>query len=300
MRIGVIFPCNEIGGDNGAIRDYVQAAEELGFAHFEVFDHVVGQPGDYAGRLWREPFVMLGYLAALTERIELATGIIILPQRQTALVAKQAAEVDLWSNERLRLGLGVGWNPFEYDALDQDFHTRGKRMDAQMEALRTLWSAKVVDVAVDGERIAAGGLDPLPTRQIPLWVGGRSKAALRRAVTKSQGWLSNFQDHLENDREGFLEARGELEAAAGGALPDGFGIETWTSPGRTDPDTWAAEAAEWADLGVTHLSLRTDESRNNALTAANPGGGQGPLKNVDEHVALLTAYAEAVDVRGEV
>ncbi|MGD9751049.1 MAG: TIGR03619 family F420-dependent LLM class oxidoreductase [Acidimicrobiia bacterium] len=287
MRIGVVFPSNEIGGDTGAVRAFAQAAEDLGYAHLEAFDHVVGQPGDYAGRLWREPFVLFGYLAALTERIELATGIIILPQRQTALAAKQAAEVDLWSNGRLRLGLGVGWNAFEFEALNQDFTRRGRRMDAQIAALRTLWSAKVVDVdiAIGDEHVHGGGLDPLPGRQIPIWIGGRSPAAYRRAVTLGQGWLSNFQDHLANDREAFVAAKAELEAAAGGTLPAGFGIESWTSPGRTDPDTWAGEAAGWAELGVTHLSLRTDESRRDQPVQP---------RSLDEHLDLLRRYAEAV------
>lgn len=293
MRIGVIFPCNEIGGDTGAVRAYVQAAEDLGFDHVEVFDHVVGEPNNYAGRLWREPFVLLGYLAAITTRIELATGIIILPQRQTALVAKQAAEVDLWSDGRLRLGLGVGWNPFEYDALGQDFHTRGRRMDQQIDALRTLWSAQVVDVSVDvgpaTETIAGGGMDPRPGGEIPIWIGGRSDAALKRAVTKGQGWLSNFQDHLANDRDAFLASMADLRAAAGGSLPSGFGVETWTSPGRTDPDTWADEAAEWETLGATHLSLRTDESRNEVM-----GGVLAAPRTVDEHIDLLTRYAQAL------
>lgn len=287
MRIGVIFPSNEIGGDNGAVTAYAQAAEELGYAHIEVFDHVVGQPGDYAGRLWREPFVMFGYLAAITSRIELATGIIILPQRQTALAAKQAAEVDLWSDGRLRLGLGVGWNPFEFDALDRDFTRRGRRMDQQIAAMRTLWSAPVVDVEVPigNEVIKGGGLDPRPTRQIPIWIGGRSPAAYRRAVTLGQGWLSNFQDHLANDREAFIAAKAEVTAAAGGRLPDGFGVESWTSPGRTDPDGWAAEVAGWTELGVTHLSLRTDESRRDQPVVT---------RSADEHITLLRRYAEAV------
>ena len=286
MDIGVIFPCNEIGGDTGAIRAYAHAAEDLGYAHFEVFDHVVGEPDNYAGRLWREPFVLLGYIAAMTERIELATGIIILPQRQTALVAKQAADLDLLSDGRLRLGLGVGWNPFEYEALDQDFSTRGKRMDTQIAALRTLWSAQVVDVEIGSERIHGGGLDPRPERDIPIWIGGRSSAAMRRAVGLNQGWLSNFQDHLENDRDDFLEAKTQLETAAGGTLPEGFGIEVWTSPGRTDPSTWAEEASEWSRLGVTHLSLRTDESRNDSA--------KGGERTIDEHIALLNAYSEAL------
>lgn len=285
MRIGVIFPSNEIGADTGAIRTYTEAAEALGYAHIEVFDHVVGQPDNYAGRLWREPLVLLGWMAGLTTEIELATGIIILPQRQTALAAKQAAEVDLLSDGRLRLGLGVGWNPFEYRALDQDFTTRGRRMDDQIDALRTLWSAQIVDVAVGGEIITDGGLDPRPERPIPIWIGGRSTAALDRAVTRGDGWLSNFQDHLAADRPEFEQALAALEAAAGGSLPTGFGLETWTSPGRTDPDTWSDEASEWAELGVTHLSIRTDESRAGAL---------GDARTVDEHVALLESYADAV------
>jgi probable F420-dependent oxidoreductase len=285
MRIGVVFPSNEIGGDTGAVRAFAQAAESLGYAHLEAFDHVVGQPGDYAGRLWREPFVLFGYLAAITSRIELATGIIILPQRQTALAAKQAAEVDLWSDGRLRLGLGVGWNAFEFEALDQDFTRRGKRMDAQIAAMRTLWSSSVVDVEVGDEIVKGGGIDPLPRRQIPIWIGGRSAAAYKRAVTLGQGWLSNFQDHLANDREAFIAAKAELVAAAGGALPAGFGIETWTSPARTAPDTWAAEVDGWADLGVTHISLRTDESRRDQPVRPS---------SVDLHIDLLTRYAEAV------
>ncbi|MDG2113794.1 MAG: TIGR03619 family F420-dependent LLM class oxidoreductase [Actinomycetota bacterium] len=288
MNIGVVFPCNEIGGDTGAIRAYTEAAEDLGFAHFEVFDHVVGEPDNYAGRLWREPFVLLSYLAAITERIELVTGIIILPQRQTALAAKQVADLDLLSDGRLRLGLGVGWNPFEYEALDQDFSRRGRRMDEQIAALRTLWSQQVVDVDIEigNEHIHGGGVHPVPGREIPIWIGGRSDAAMRRAVTGNQGWLSNFQDHLGNDRDDFIAAKAQLVAAAGGQLPAGFGIEAWTSPGRTDPDTWASEAAEWKALGVTHLSLRTDESRNN-----QPPGNE---RSLDEHIALLSSYQEAL------
>ena len=158
-------------------------------------------------------------------------------------------------------------------------------MDAQIGAMRTLWAEAECDVAVGNEMVKGGGMDPRPTRAIPIWIGGRSPAALKRAVTLGQGWLSNFQDHLANDRADYVEARAQLEAAAGGTLPAGFGIEAWTSPGRTSPDTWATEAAEWATLGVTHLSLRTDESRRDLPTQP---------RTVDEHIELLTRYAEAV------
>jgi len=285
VRTGVVFPQTEIGPRPADVRRYVETAERL--------EHAGREPklwGPYTERdPFHEPFVLFGYLAALTTTSELDTAIIILPQRQTALAAKQAAEVDLWSGGRLRLGLGVGWNPFEFDALDQDFTRRGRRMDAQIAAMRTLWSAKVVDVTIGDEVIRGGGLDPLPERQIPIWIGGRSAAAYRRAVTLGQGWLSNFQDHLANDREAFVAAKAELVAAAGGSLPDGFGIESWTSPGRTSPDGWAAEVDGWAELGVTHLSLRTDESRRDQPVRPS---------SVDLHIDLMARYAEAVGLTG--
>ena len=143
MQIGIILPQNEIGDDPEAIRDFAAVAEDEGFKHVVAFDHVVGRD-DYASQPFHEPFVLFGFLAACTRTIELVTGIIILPQRQTALAAKQAAEVDMLSGGRLRLGLGVGWNPLEYEALGEDFHTRGKRMDAQIPLMQTLWTGKSI------------------------------------------------------------------------------------------------------------------------------------------------------------
>src|SRR5258708_14783188 len=147
MNIGVVFPQTEIGADRGAIRSYAQRVEELGFTHLLAYDHVLGADPE-VHRPWRgpydvdttfhEPFVLFGYLAAITE-LELVTGIIVLPQRQTALVAKQAAEVDVLTNGRFRLGVGAGWNAVEFDALGKDFATRGRRMDEQIELLRRLW-----------------------------------------------------------------------------------------------------------------------------------------------------------------
>ena len=188
MQIGIILPQNEIGDDPGAIREFAQAAEDEGFAHAVAFDHVLGKD-DYASMPFHEPFVLFGFLGACTRSIELVTGIIIMPQRQTALVAKQAAEVDMLSGGRLRLGLGVGWNPLEYQAMGEDFHTRGKRMDAQIPLLRRLWTERHVTAELGREQLADVGLNPPAIRDIPIWLGGKGPAAVRRAVTWGSGLI---------------------------------------------------------------------------------------------------------------
>src|SRR5215470_7812153 len=179
MQIGVTFPQTEIGADPVAIRDYAQAAEGAGYGHLAVFDHVLGadptnRPGwqKYTSQhMFHEPFVLFGYLAALT-KLELVTDVIILPQRQTALVAKQAAEVDVLTGGRLRLGVGLGWNYVEYDALGEDFKTRGRRCDEQIAVLRALWRDPVVTFSGPYHTIDAAGLNPLPLqRPIPIWLG---------------------------------------------------------------------------------------------------------------------------------
>ena len=170
MQIGIILPQNEIGDDPGAIREFSATAEDEGFEHVVAFDHVVGKD-DYASQPFHEPFVLFGFIAACTRTIELVTGIIILPQRQTALAAKQAAEVDMLSGGRLRLGLGVGWNPLEYEALGEDFHTRGKRMDAQIPLMQRLWSERHVTAELGREHFDEVGLNPPAIRSIPIWLG---------------------------------------------------------------------------------------------------------------------------------
>ena len=187
MRIGVVFPQTELGGDVGAVRAYGEAVDELGFAHILAYDHVVGADptvhapwtGPYdVHTTFHEPFVMFGYLAAVTS-LELVTGIIILPQRQTVLVAKQAAEVDLLTEGRFRLGVGVGWNAVEYEALGKDFSDRGRRYDEQVEVMRRLWTEEAVTHDGPYERITAAGLAPLPVqRPIPVWFGGQSARRL--------------------------------------------------------------------------------------------------------------------------
>src|SRR6266516_4401442 len=189
MRIGVVFPQTEIGPDRGAVRAYAEAARDLGFAHLLAYDHVVGaDPSQHPGwsgpytheTLFHEPFVLFGYVAALAPELELVTGVIILPQRQTVLVAKQAAEVDVLTGGRFRLGIGIGWNHVEYEALGQDFRTRAPRFEEQIALLRRLFQEPVVTCEGRFDRITAAGINPLPLqRPIPLWIGGSAEPALR-------------------------------------------------------------------------------------------------------------------------
>ena len=184
MRVGASFPTTAIGHDSGAVREFVQTAEGLGYDHIRVLDHVMGADPAYHPEVpefyythesvIREPCTLMAYMAALTTRVELVTGILILPQRQTALVAKQAAEVDVLSGGRLRLGIGVGWNPVEFEALGEDFRNRGQRVEEQIEVLRLLWTHDVVNFHGKWHDITAAGINPLPTqRPIPIWIGAR-------------------------------------------------------------------------------------------------------------------------------
>ena len=180
MHIGVVFPQTEIGADRALLKQYAQAAEEVGYSHLLAYDHVLGaNPASRPG--WRapyihldefhEPLVLFGYLAGLTQRLELVTGIIILPQRQTVLLAKQAVEVDLLSGGRLRLGIGIGWNPVEYEALGENFRNRGRRSEEQVEVIRKLWSEPLVTFAGQWHTITDAGINPRPDRRIPIWFG---------------------------------------------------------------------------------------------------------------------------------
>jgi probable F420-dependent oxidoreductase len=198
MRIGVVFPQTELGGDVGAVRAYAQRAGELGFTHVLAYDHVVGaDPAVHAGwdgpydvhTTFHEPMVLYGYLAAVTS-MELVTGILILPQRQTVLMAKQAAEVDLLTGGKFRLGVGIGWNRVEYQALGQDFSTRGRRLEEQITLLRRLWTEQTVTFSGASDQVTGPGLAPMPVqRPIPVWVGAHSPRAYRRAGRLADGWF---------------------------------------------------------------------------------------------------------------
>jgi len=284
VQIGVTFPQTEIGADPVAIRDYAQAAEELGYSHLLAFDHVLGadptnRPGwqRYSHRhMFHEPFVLFGYLAALT-KLELVTGVIILPQRQTALVAKQAAEVDVLTGGKLRLGIGVGWNEVEYEALDKDFHQRGRAIEEQVEVLRLLWSQEVVSYTGKFHKITEAGLNPLPVhRSIPIWIGGGTEVVLKRIARLGDGWFPQGKPN-EQMHATFERLRGYIREA--GRDPASVGIEARVSVSEGNLDELVRLTNAWRDLGATHATINTM--------------GVGYTKP-DEHIEAIRRYKEAI------
>lgn len=287
MKIGLIYPQTELQGDPAAVRKIGLAAEEIGYDHLLAYDHVVGahherQPppsGPYTDKHpFHDPLVMFGYLAAITQRIELVTGVIILPQRQTALVARQAADVDLLSGGRLRLGVGIGWNKVEYDSLGQDFHTRGKRMGEQVTLLRELWSQPVVDFTGTFDRVDRATLNPRPHRQIPLWMGGFSEPALRRAAKMADGFI--FVDGASDAADLLTKLRGFL--ADEGRVVDQFGLQCNMLNAKS-PEAVVERASQWRDAGGTHAAVVTM--------------GQG-LETADQHVDYARRTADALRTAG--
>jgi probable F420-dependent oxidoreductase len=284
MQIGVTFPQTEIGADPLVVRDYAQAAEGLGYSHLVAFDHVLGadpthRPGwrGYTRRdMFHEPFVLFGYLAALTH-LELVPAVIILPQRQTALVAKQAAEVDILTGGKLRLGVGVGWNPVEYEALGMNFHTRGRVVEEQIEVMRLLWSQEIVSFKGRYHTITEAGLNPLPIRRsIPIWLGGSADTLLRRAARLGDGW---FPQGYPDDQMGETLARLRSYTREAGRDPATLGIEARLTIRDTDLDEWVRQTEAWQKLGATHISINT------------MGAG---FKSPDEHIDAIRRYKEAI------
>lgn len=270
MRIGVTFPQTEFGNDPAALRDYAQAVEGLGYTHFLAYDHVLGADTsvrpDWAGPYtaetpFHEVFVLLGYVAAVTSTLELVTGVVILPQRQTALVAKQAAEVDVLSGGRMRLGIGVGWNAVEYEALDKEFSNRGERSEEQIALLRALWTEPVITFEGRWERVTAAGINPLPVqRPIPVWIGGYVEATLRRVGAMGDGWFPREGQAPDAAMRASVE-RLRGYASAAGRDPAAIGLEPRMNAGRGDPDQWRAYADGWRALGATHLTVNTMNNR---------------------------------------
>jgi probable F420-dependent oxidoreductase len=285
VNIGVVFPQTELGGDVVAVRAYGQAVSGLGFTHILAFDHVLGAdptvhapwtgPYDVA-TTFHEPFVMFGFLAAITQ-LELVTGVVILPQRQTALAAKQAAEVDLLTSGRFRFGVGIGWNPVEYEALGQRFDRRGRRLEEQVELLRALWTTPSLTFSGEFHRVTGAGLAPLPVqRPIPIWMGGNSSAAHRRIGRMADGWFPLIRPGADLDA-----ALDTVRAAAvnAGRDPAAIGMEGQVIWDPDDVERFVRQVGKWSDAGATHLCVNTM--------------GLG-LASVDEHVVALEAVSSAL------
>ncbi len=286
MQLGAIFPQTEIGADPVAVRDFAQAAEDLGYEHLLVFDHVLGadaskresweRPYSHTS-MFHEPFVLFGYLAAFTETIQMTTGILILPQRQTALVAKQAAAVDVLTGGRLRLGIGIGWNEVEYEALGENFANRGRRSEEQIEVMRLLWTQDVVNFQGRYHKITHAGINPLPVQKpIPIWIGGGAPKVVERIGRLADGWFPQFQPDSAG-QEQIAQMREFAKAA--GRDPNAIGIEGRISFGDGDPDAWNKAAAAWDEAGATHLSVNTMRA-----------GLEGP----DQHIDAIRRFKEAV------
>ncbi len=265
MKIGLVYPQTEFGSDPSAIRDYAQLAEELGFTHILAYDHVLGanpdRPGGWHGPYtFRHPFIepvaLFSYMAAFTSRIQFTTGIVILPQRQTALFAKQTASLDVLCKGRLRVGVGLGWNEVEYVALDEDFHTRGKRLEEQVAVLRQLWTQPLVNFSGRWHTIPDAGLNPLPLQQpIPLWFGGTAPAALRRAARLADGWLINTVRKTADVMPSLDLIWRTLDE--NGRSRSDFGLEARLAYGDGDPLVWDDQIEAWKAAGMTHLSFNT-------------------------------------------
>ena len=285
MQIGAVYPQTELPPDPGAVRAYVQAVEDLGYRHVLAYDHVLGaDPAAYPGwsgpydvsTTFHEPFVFFGFLAGIST-LELVTGIIIAPQRQTALVAKQAAEVDILTGGKFRLGLGIGWNRVEYEALGQDFATRGQREEEQVPLLRRLWTERSVTHEGRFDKVIGAGLAPLPVqRPVPVWLGGSSDPAYRRAGRLADGWFPQVQPgpDLEHARAVVAQA-----ARAAGREPSALGMEGRVGFGPGGAEAVAEQAKRWEEAGATHIAINT------------MGAG---LSGVDGHQKALGLVAQAL------
>lgn len=287
MKIGLIYPQTELGGDPIAVREIGLAAEALGFDHLLAYDHVLGATHDREPKLngpytdkqpFHDPLVMFGYLSAITQRIGFATGILILPQRQTALVARQAADVALLSDDRLRLGVGLGWNYVEYEALGQDFATRGKRVGEQVELLRKLWTEPLVDFTGTFDRVDRAALNPRPAKPIPIWLGGFADVALRRAVRIADGFIC-----ADGAADAFAQAARLHDLLdQEGRAKEGFGLQCNMLKAKS-PEQVVETALRWRDAGGTHAAFATM--------------GQG-MDSRGQHLGYIESVADALRKEG--
>ena len=286
MRLGAIFPQTEIGADPSAVKDFAQAAEDLGYDHILVFDHVLG--ADQTKRdswdrpyniddMFHEPFVLFGYLAGITEKIEFTTGVLILGQRQTGLVAKQAAEVDVLTGGRLRMGIGIGWNDVEYEALGQSFSNRGRRSEEQIDLLRMLWTEESVNFEGRYHKVSDAGINPLPIqRPIPIWLGGGEDRVIQRIGKMADGWFPQFQPNSAGQEKIGIMREAAVNA---GRDPKAIGIEGRVSLATDDQSDWEKIGASWDEIGATHFSINTMKAG---------------LKGPDQHIEAIKRFKETV------
>ena len=287
MQFGAVLPHHEIGSDPAAIAAYVRGLEELGVVNLLVYDHVLGadrdRPGGFEGVYdkdvaFHEPLTFLAFVAAITTTLELVTTVLILPQRQTVLVAKQAAEVAVLSGNRLRLGVGVGWNEVEYVGLNESFGDRGRRQAEQVELMRRLWTEDSFTFSGDFHTIDAAGINPRPAAPVPIWFGGSAPAALERCAVLGDGWVPLGSPN-EKSAERLATIRSRREAA--GRSMDGFAVQAQAQYAGGDPDRWRTHAARWRELGATHLAVATHN--------AGPTDAAGHLRRIAEYLDAVSA-----------
>ena len=293
MRLGVTYPQNVISGDPAIVRAFAQTAEGLGYAHLVAYDHVLGiDPAAYpdwrgpytSADLFHDPFTLYSYIAAVTERLELAPQIVILPQRQTVLVAKQAASLDVLSGGRLRLGIGIGWNEVEYIGLGENFRDRGRRSEEQIAVMRALWTEPHVDFEGEHHRIPGAGINPLPVqRPLPIWIGGGAERTFDRIGRIGDGWI-NIYFPPEGAVEGIERMRASARSA--GRDPDQIGLDCWVGMGSGTADEWRAEVEAWRKLGATHITLNTAFGRRHIPAIEG--------RDVATHLAAIERYMAAV------
>lgn len=285
MQFGAVLPHNEIGTDPGAIRAYAQGVEALGATHLLIYDHVLGadpnRPGGWRGAYdkdvaFHEPLTTFAFIAAVTEKLDLMSTVMILPQRQTALVAKQAAQVAILSNNRFRLGIGTGWNRIEYEALGVPFGNRGRRQEEQVDLLRKLWSEDSLTYSGTYHQVNAASINPRPTQSIPVWFGGSAPALLERCARLGDGWIPLMG---ANDAARACIDTLRAERARVGRSMDGFGIQAQAQYRGGNPERWRTHAEAWRELGATHIALATHNA-----------GATG----VDGHLRRLAQYLDAV------
>lgn len=293
MQLGALMPLGDIGGDPATVREYAQTMEAMGYDFIEAPDHVLGvnaasRPGwdrNDNEDLFHDPFVLFGFLAGCTSKIGFSTGVLILPQRQTVLVAKQAASLDVLCGGRFRLGIGVGWNEVEYVGLNENFKNRGRRSEEQVQVMQALWANKHVDFKGRYHTIEDAGINPRPpSGRVPVWYGGHHDATLPRIAKWGDGWMPNAYPPDDSALAIFEKLRSLTREA--GRDPSNVGIEVWTSCGNGTPADWAKETAFWKRAGATHIALTTTFHRRHHHRIAG--------HSIADHLDAARRFREAV------